>query len=88
MSRPLDVTVGDLRIRCFAAACKGLKPEELDALGIRPGDVLLSFEDYAYITVREAHRRDVAAAIAPPGALIGNPPEIAPLLEPGAGGGC
>lgn len=88
MSGLLDVTIDGVRIRCSAAVGRDLGQDEIDELGLLGGDLLLSSSRHGgwLWVIRAADRRALAAAIAPPGALIGNPPEIAPLLE--QGGGC
>lgn len=86
MSAPLDLRVGALRVVC-AEAAKGVPHlghhgDVAATLRLEPGDLAVTVAG-AYAAIRQADRRALAEAIAPPGSLIGCPPEIAPLLEGG-----
>lgn len=72
----------------FLVQCHGATPEPIrEVHGMKPGDLLVCIPGVpnSGCLVRGADRRALAEAIAPPGALIGTPEEIAPLLEPAGG---
>lgn len=90
MSGLLDLRRGALRVVC-AATARELFPHgdgESVSLGhgmaLADGDLAVqlgSDGEGGWAALRQADRRALAEAIAPPGALIGRPAEIEPLLE-------
>lgn len=63
----LDARIGRIRVRCYGAVVEDGVVDDMDVVGMRPGDLLLQVKGMAmFLIVPAADRLKLAATIAPP----------------------